>query len=525
MPNTKKKRGNKKTCRVEKSTAHGPDIETELAASFWTLSEECAYYSNLGCHIANIARLSNTTQTKTNTITGKKGLTHASTLSCSQYSEMYQAAMQSYPWLLGIEQFDPSEYHPEDLERIPEIGLDDGLDDNEDEWEDADIFDEGNGGCPPSTIERHKFMTLTLTNIKDSTNVCFVTVWDVDLCGRDGRILTSGWNVTQQVAPMSTLNGCKDSEMVSTDENSIEARRKCTTFIVLCPPRTFVHLCHLAPNQSVSTTHKNGIEESGDSNRRVPITSWSQVEIENDIQPWSRHQNVNDEHSTLIHFPFCEVKDSIHDKNMTIDNTQMVLPTKQRASYQCIQSENGQLTHFFHGNYHAVDFACPIGTTLYSPVDGVVVNVNDKNGNNAANDNPIFEVSGIAATNLFHWNSIMIRADPTSNANDISSTDMNPLFVEYVHIQSKSCLVQIGDHVAKGQLICKSGSVGFSPTPHLHLSAYRNGDDGAESVRVRFECAGKENGRGRNADGKVYSFFPLAGGWYDEFGLVQTGKE
>ena len=42
---------------------------------------------------------------------------------------MYDEALRRHRWLLGIERFDPSEYHPEDLECIPEIGLDDGEDD------------------------------------------------------------------------------------------------------------------------------------------------------------------------------------------------------------------------------------------------------------------------------------------------------------------------------------------------------------------------------------------------------------
>jgi murein DD-endopeptidase MepM/ murein hydrolase activator NlpD len=172
--------------------------------------------------------------------------------------------------------------------------------------------------------------------------------------------------------------------------------------------------------------------------------------------------------------------------------------------FQCIQSENGQLTHFFHGNYHSIDFACPIGTPLYSPIDGVVINVHDGDNNDTAK-----EVSGIAATNLFDWNSIMIRADDNTD-----TENNNPLFIEYVHIQSKSCVVKPGEHVSRGQLICKSGSVGFSPTPHLHLGAYRSAEDGASSVRVRFESLGKDGD----------SFLPVAGCWYTEFGLVHCDQ-
>eukprot|EP00804_Cyclotella_cryptica_P010563 CCRYP_019865-RA/>CCRYP_019865-RA protein AED:0.38 eAED:0.57 QI:0/0/0/1/1/1/2/0/159 len=153
MPTKKKKGKKKKACATDTAIAHGCGTETEpsTSVSFWTVSQECTYYSNLGCHIANIARYSNITRTKS--VTGKKSSKNTSVLTCSQYSEMYQAAMQCHPWLLGIERFDPSEYHPEDLDRIPEIGLDDGLveDEDEDEWEDTDIVEEGDAG----TLHRH----------------------------------------------------------------------------------------------------------------------------------------------------------------------------------------------------------------------------------------------------------------------------------------------------------------------------------------------------------------------------------
>ena len=409
--------------------------------------------------------------------------------------------MQAHSWLLGIERFDPSEYHPEDLERIPEIGLHDGDEEGEDdEWEDADSNQGDGEGFQPTRDE--KCMTLTITNVKDTTNVCFVTVWDVDLCGSDGKVLTSGWNCTQHLVPKATSADCIE-ETASTNGNCITKRRKCTTFIVLCPPQTFVHLCYLAPNQFIPSNEN--LEDD-----KVPLTSWSQVEIESDIQPWSCHENVNDEHSTLIHFPFCEVKDT---DNLRNDNTPES-HKKQRQNYQCIQSESGQLTHFFHGNYHAIDFACPIGTPLYSPADGTVVDVHDNSDVkiDGTNDN-LIEVSGIAATNLFHWNSVMIRADESTCSNE--STNTNSLYVEYVHIQSNSCTVKVGDRVRRGQLLCKSGSVGFSPCPHLHLGAYRSGEDGAASVRVRFNCYGGIEG------GEPGSFLPAAGCWYDEHGLVQ----
>lgn len=388
--------------------------------------DECKYYANLGCHIANVAR-------------------------CRV------EAKRKHPWLLGIEPFDPNDYDPEDIEHIPEVAMNDG---EENECGESD-------------------MSLTLTNIKDTTSILFVTVYDVDLCGADGKILTSGWTYT-------------------TTANNGTTQRKCTTFIVLCPPQTFVHLVTLAPNQSI-----------GSDMERIPITSWSQTEIESDVQQWSFHPNVLDEHPHLLHFPF-------HG------NEEVVNEDQGAKSYHCSQSENGNLTHFFHGNYHAIDFSCPIGTALYSATNGVVVEVKDDGGgghkqNNAnATDEeyePIIEVSGIAARNLFHWNSILIQST------DVDTSD--PLFIEYVHIETNSCAVRVGDRVERGQFICRSGSVGFSPEPHLHMAAYRSNEADAATVRVRFQLIHNPD----TSDTHAQSFLPRVGKWYNQSGLVESNSE
>lgn len=387
--------------------------------------DECKYYANLGCHIANVAR-------------------------CRV------EAMRKYPWLLGIEPFDPDDYDPEDIEQIPEVAMNDGE-------EDEDGYSE---------------MSLTLTNTKDTTSILFVTVYDVDLCGADGKVLTSGWTYTTTVKNKTT-------------------QRKCTTFIVLCPPETFVHLVTLVPDQTI-------MQEA----ERIPIESWSQIEIESDVQQWSFHPNVNDEHPHLLHFPFHgnEEEDGNEDQ-----------ATK---SYLCSQSENGNLTHFFHGNYHAIDFSCPIGTPLYSPTNGIIVEVKDDGGGGGNDHNKtctdeefdtIREVSGIAARNLFHWNSIMIQS--------IGFDD--PLFIEYVHIQTNSCAVKVGDSVKRGQFICRSGSVGFSPEPHLHLAAYRSNGVDAATVRIRFEL-NQNDEKGRELHSDAQSFLPRVGQWYHHNGLVEA---
>ena len=154
------------------------------------------------------------------------------------------------------------------------------------------------------------------------------------------------------------------------------------------------------------------------------------------------------------------------------------------------------------------------------------------------------EVSGIAASDMFAWNSIMIRAEEEEEDGGDDDADddergggagtrrrstTDPLYVELVHIQSESCAVSAGDAVRRGQRICSSGSVGFSPEPHLHLAAYRSRDDGAATVPVRFECGadGRRGGGGGDEEGggvrRKRSFLPRAGGWYDSGGIVRKG--
>ena len=423
-------KGKKKHRSKKKGSSPAP------AAAF----NECKYYASLGCHIANVAR-------------------------CRV------EAMRDNPWLLGVEDFDKDDYEPEDIQHIPEVAMNDG---EEDEY--GDMSD----------------MTLTLTNIKDTTSILFVTVYDVDLCGADGKILTSGWTY----------------KTYASDDDTTTTKRKCTTFIVLCPPQTFVHLVTLAPNQTIPL--------GSDFDERIPITSWSQVEIESDVQQWSFHPNVNDEHSYLLHFPFYGNEDEEVEKEAKEQHA--------TQSHQCIQSENGNLTHFFHGNYHAIDFSCPIGTPLFSSTDGIVVEVKDDGGgghhDNQSNShdeqcNRIKEVSGIAATNLFHWNSIMIKST------DVEPSD--PLFIEYVHIQTNSCVVKVGDSVKRGQFICRSGSVGFSPEPHLHMAAYRSDGADAATVRVRFRRL-INNEEEEDATDKYDSFLPRVGQWYNQSGQVKGFK-
>ena len=154
----------------------------------------------------------------------------------------------------------------------------------------------------------------------------------------------------------------------------------------------------------------------------------------------------------------------------------------------------------------------------FAVADATVVDVRDEE-----------TVTGIATANLFRWNSVMLKVDTKGKEND----EGGDLYVEYVHVAAKSAIVAVGDVVRRGQKICESGSVGFSPEPHLHFTAFRSRDPAAPTVRVRFAAeerdGGRDGGRRRStSDGesnatelerqKLTTFLPVAGRWYDAFG-------
>ena len=221
-------------------------------------------------------------------------------------------------------------------------------------------------------------------------------------------------------------------------------KETCTTFIVLCPPHTFACLC------------------------RVECKDLLDVRIENDVQPWRQHPFPADSISRTVGFPLAP----------------------ENGPYLCTQGEGGILTHFFSGNLHAIDFRCPVGTPLLAVGDGTVVQTKDDE-----------RVSGIAVSNLFRWNSILLCLDGQDET----------VVVEYVHIQSSA--VRVGDKVKEGDVIGTSGSVGFSPEPHLHFAAYRSVADDAPTVGLRF--------RASSSLASNTTFLPKAGKWYNADGPVE----
>jgi len=243
--------------------------------------------------------------------------------------------------------------------------------------------------------------------------------------------------------------------------------RRCVTFILLVPPKTIVHAATLTEPTS---------------------------EIDSDVQDWSVHPAPDDEHPLVLGFPLGATEGN------------------KPGPWLCTQGEGGSLTHFFSGNLHAVDFRCEEGTPLLAVGAGTVVEVSQAN-----------TLTGVAVSNLFKWNSVMIQLDTEgTNAGAGVRTDAKgesgesssgssggDLFVEYVHIKAGSVRVEVGDRVNLGDVVCESGGVGFSPEPHLHFTAFRSREPTAPTTRVKFHAAG---------GGAPY--VPTAGTYYDASGVV-----
>lgn len=102
---------------------------------------------------------------------------------------------------------------------------------------------------------------------------------------------------------------------------------------------------------------------------------------------------------------------------------------------------SGNYPNYSNGRYHGgVDFPCPVGTTVVASGSGRVI------------------FSG--------WNA-------GGYGNLIMIDHGNGLVTLYGH--NSSCVAGVGDYVAKGQTIARSGNTGRSTGPHIHFEVRVNG--------------------------------------------------
>lgn len=139
------------------------------------------------------------------------------------------------------------------------------------------------------------------------------------------------------------------------------------------------------------------------------------------------------------------------------------LPYGSEVSFPIIQGYAAKLSHRGVERF-TVDFGMPVGTPVHAARDGVVVLVEDSHDSGCAS-----EECGRYANFV-----VVLHSDGTTG--------------EYFHLERDSVHVRVGERVARGQRLARSGNTGFSTAPHLHFGVYRTGPDrSTESLAVRFQ--------------------------------------
>jgi murein DD-endopeptidase MepM/ murein hydrolase activator NlpD len=127
-----------------------------------------------------------------------------------------------------------------------------------------------------------------------------------------------------------------------------------------------------------------------------------------------------------------------------------------------VQGVGGRFSHTGSERY-AFDFAMPWGTPILAARDGLVVRVVDGH------------ISGGPKSRF------------SDKANHVWILHGDGTIGMYAHLQ-RGAAVRVGQRVATGDLIGRSGDTGYSSGPHLHFMVWRRRSDlGLESVAIRFD--------------------------------------
>ncbi|TCZ72829.1 M23 family metallopeptidase [Flaviaesturariibacter aridisoli] len=135
------------------------------------------------------------------------------------------------------------------------------------------------------------------------------------------------------------------------------------------------------------------------------------------------------------------------------------LPYEAGARHRLVQGYN---SWFSHKGRLGLDFKMKKGTLVTAGRAGVVQRAIDT-----------FSGHGVNKRYLGRSNVVVIRhADGSS--------------LLYGHLQQGGLLVRVGDSVQVGQPLARSGNVGYSAFPHLHLIAWGPTPAGRRALPMRF---------------------------------------
>jgi murein DD-endopeptidase MepM/ murein hydrolase activator NlpD len=142
------------------------------------------------------------------------------------------------------------------------------------------------------------------------------------------------------------------------------------------------------------------------------------------------------------------------------------LPYSAGLTFSVLQGFHGAFSHR-GSNEYAVDFDCPVATTVLATRPGMVVAAFA--AATSAGTSP--EFLDYRRTNFV----LVLHDDGTLG--------------EYMHLSPSGIEVSPGQRVERGQSMALSGNTGFSSTPHLHFQVMTAADDGMTGRSFPFRMA------------------------------------
>jgi murein DD-endopeptidase MepM/ murein hydrolase activator NlpD len=140
------------------------------------------------------------------------------------------------------------------------------------------------------------------------------------------------------------------------------------------------------------------------------------------------------------------------------------LPYPRGKTFSVLQGFHGAFSHR-GSNEYAVDFDCPVATSVTATRDGVVVAINAS-----------AQGSGTTPEYL-----------EDRRANFVLVLHDDGTLGEYMHLAPSGAAVRPGQRVKRGQELALSGNTGFSTTPHLHFQVMTAAPDGAAKRSFPFQ--------------------------------------
>jgi murein DD-endopeptidase MepM/ murein hydrolase activator NlpD len=142
------------------------------------------------------------------------------------------------------------------------------------------------------------------------------------------------------------------------------------------------------------------------------------------------------------------------------------LPYRAGKTFSVLQGFHGAFSHR-GSNEYAVDFDCPVATSVLATRGGIIVAANG--AAQGAGTTPEF-------LDYRRTNFVMVLHDDGTLG-------------EYMHLAPSGVRVSIGQRVERGEELALSGNTGYSSTPHLHFQVITAADDGINAQSFPFQLA------------------------------------